>query len=52
MKLTLSFSAIVLLNLCFGVYSIHSLYVMYGRVDEANDWTAGIAQVGDIHVNM
>jgi methyl-accepting chemotaxis protein len=48
MKLILSFSVIIVINICFGLYSMRSLYVLNGRVVEANSWTEGIAQLGDM----
>ncbi|MDR2179623.1 MAG: methyl-accepting chemotaxis protein [Synergistaceae bacterium] len=48
MKLILSFSVIVVINVCFGYYSLHFLDVINGRVVEANVWTEGIAELGDM----
>jgi methyl-accepting chemotaxis protein len=48
MKLILSFSVIIVINVCFGLYSMMSLYVVNGRVVEANSWTEGISQLGNM----
>jgi hypothetical protein len=48
-KLILSFSAIVVINICFGLYTISSLSAMSRRVIEADEWTEGISEVGDMH---
>ena len=48
MKLILSFAVIVVINISFGLYSLRSLYIVNGRVVEANSWTEGIAQLGDM----
>ncbi|MDR2528300.1 MAG: methyl-accepting chemotaxis protein [Synergistaceae bacterium] len=48
MKLICSFSAIVLFNICFGVYVIRSLAVMNGRSMEVNEWTGGISEMAHL----
>jgi methyl-accepting chemotaxis protein len=48
MKLILSFSVIIVFNICFGLYSLYFLDIFNGRVVEANSWTDGIAQLGDM----
>jgi methyl-accepting chemotaxis protein len=48
MKLVLSFSFIIVINVCFGLYSMRSLYVVNGSVVEANSWTEGLAELGDM----
>ena len=50
MKLVASFGAIVLFNICFGLYCIRSLAVLNGRVVEANEWTLGASEVADMHL--
>ncbi|MDR1481039.1 MAG: methyl-accepting chemotaxis protein [Synergistaceae bacterium] len=52
MKLILSFSVIILINIFFGLYSMRSLYIVNGRVIEANGWTEGISQLGDLQFNV
>jgi methyl-accepting chemotaxis protein len=47
-KLILSFSAVVIINICFGVYSLNSLRVINDRVLESNSWTDGISELGDM----
>ena len=49
MKLAASFGAIVIFNVCFGLYSIQSLAVMNSRVVEVSEWMDGIAQTADMH---
>jgi methyl-accepting chemotaxis protein len=51
MKLAASFGAIVIFNICFGLYSIQSLDVMNSRVVECNEWTGGISVTADIHLS-
>jgi methyl-accepting chemotaxis protein len=50
MKLVLSFSVIVIVNICFGMYSIRSLFIINDRVVEADSWTVGVYQVGDMQL--
>jgi methyl-accepting chemotaxis protein len=52
MKLILSFSAIIMINIFFGLYSMRSLYVVNNRVVEANSWTDGISELGDMQFNV
>jgi methyl-accepting chemotaxis protein len=51
-KLILSFAAIFLVNVFFGLYAIRSVSVVNGRVIEANSWTEGIAQLGELLDNV
>jgi methyl-accepting chemotaxis protein len=48
MKLILSFSVIVAINICFGLYSLYCLSITNGRVVEANSWTEGVMQLGEM----
>ena len=48
MKLVLSFSVIIVINIFFGLCSLYFLNVVNGRVVEANSWTEGIAELGDM----
>jgi methyl-accepting chemotaxis protein len=52
MKLILSFFVVVLINIGFGLYSMRSLYVINGRVVEANSWTVGISQLGSMQFSI
>jgi methyl-accepting chemotaxis protein len=47
-KLILSFSVIVVINISFGLCSLYFLNIINGRVVEANSWTEGIAELGDM----
>ncbi|MDR1133494.1 MAG: MCP four helix bundle domain-containing protein, partial [Synergistaceae bacterium] len=51
-KLILSFFVIVAINICFGLYSLYSLYIVNGRVVEANSWTDGISQLTDMQFGV
>lgn len=51
-KLILSFFVIVAINICFGLYSLYSLYIVNGRVVEANSWTDGISQLADMQFGV
>jgi methyl-accepting chemotaxis protein len=48
MKLILSFSVIIVINICFGLYSLYFLDIVNGRVVEANSWTEALSQLGDM----
>ncbi|MDR3353644.1 MAG: MCP four helix bundle domain-containing protein [Synergistaceae bacterium] len=48
MKLVLSFSIIIVINICFGLYSLRSLHILNERVVEENTWTLGISELGDL----
>ncbi|MDR2176092.1 MAG: methyl-accepting chemotaxis protein [Synergistaceae bacterium] len=50
-KLILSFSAVVLLNFCFGLYVIRALSAMSFRIEDANEWTGGLWQSHDLQLN-
>ncbi|MDR3254529.1 MAG: methyl-accepting chemotaxis protein [Synergistaceae bacterium] len=50
-KLLLSFLVIVIVNICFGLYAVRSLSVMNWRVVDANDWSYGLSQIGDLQLN-
>jgi signal transduction histidine kinase/CheY-like chemotaxis protein/HPt (histidine-containing phosphotransfer) domain-containing protein len=52
MKLITSFSVIVLLNICFGLYAIHSLSDINARVKSADSWGIVISQLSDLERNM
>ncbi|MDR1874561.1 MAG: response regulator [Synergistaceae bacterium] len=51
-KLIASFSAIVLLNVCFGLYAIYSLSAINSRVESADSWSVVISQLSDLERNM
>jgi methyl-accepting chemotaxis protein len=48
----ISFAAIVVLNICFGVYAIRSLSVINYRVEDANSWTVGLAQISELQLDV
>jgi hypothetical protein len=50
-KLIISFATIVLLNFCFGLYALRSLERINFRVEDANAWTEGMWQAGQIILN-
>ncbi|MDR3280969.1 MAG: methyl-accepting chemotaxis protein [Synergistaceae bacterium] len=50
-KVIMSFAAIVILNICFGLYAISSLSVIDYRVEDADSWTVGLAQISDLQLN-
>ncbi|MDR1622491.1 MAG: response regulator [Synergistaceae bacterium] len=52
MKLVMSFAVIVLLNVCFGLYAIHSLSDINARVESADSWGVVISQLSDLERNM
>jgi signal transduction histidine kinase/CheY-like chemotaxis protein/HPt (histidine-containing phosphotransfer) domain-containing protein len=52
MKLVMSFSLIVLLNVCFGLYAIRSLSDINVRVESADSWGVVISQLSDVERNM
>ncbi|MDR1579688.1 MAG: methyl-accepting chemotaxis protein [Synergistaceae bacterium] len=52
MKLILSFSVIVAINICFGLYALYLLAVINGRVVEANSWTEGIMELGNMQYGV
>jgi signal transduction histidine kinase/DNA-binding NarL/FixJ family response regulator/HPt (histidine-containing phosphotransfer) domain-containing protein len=52
MKLITSFSIIVLSNICFGLYAIHSLSDINARVESADSWGVVISQLSDLERNM
>ncbi|GHV53834.1 hypothetical protein FACS1894216_12590 [Synergistales bacterium] len=47
-KLNLSLLLIVLLNICFGIYSITELAELNWRVEEGAVWTEGISELGEL----
>jgi methyl-accepting chemotaxis protein len=50
MKLIVSFGAIVIFNICFGLYSINSLAVMNSRAVEINEWKEGISKTANMQL--
>jgi signal transduction histidine kinase/DNA-binding NarL/FixJ family response regulator len=52
MKLVMSFSIIVLLNVCFGLYAIRSLSDINARVESADSWGMVISQLSDLERNI
>jgi methyl-accepting chemotaxis protein len=50
-KLILSFSAVVLLNFCFGLYVIEALSALNFRIEDANVWTEGLWQSDNLLLN-
>jgi methyl-accepting chemotaxis protein len=52
MKLAICFAAIVLFNICFGLYAIRSLSIINGRVVEADSWTVGVAELASLQDNV
>jgi methyl-accepting chemotaxis protein len=51
-KLILSFSVIIVINFCFGLYAARSLHILNGRVVEANSWTDGISELGEMQFSI
>ena len=52
MKLVASFGAIVVFNICFGLYSIHSLAVMNSRIVESYEWTESVSEVANMSISI
>ncbi|GHV48430.1 hypothetical protein FACS1894204_12720 [Synergistales bacterium] len=48
LKLITAFSFILVFAMGFGVYALRSIYVMYERVEEANEWAVGFSQLAQI----
>jgi methyl-accepting chemotaxis protein len=47
-----SFAVIVIMNICFGAYTIRSLSQINYRVEDANSWTVGLAQSGEMQLGV